>query len=282
MGSLAERQKNRMRIELSADKKEMALNRQQIEELVSAAAACGVTGVKLVGEDPIRFGGIFELIQGLKSIDGIDDVSLTTDGSGLSEKAKKLADSGLDRINIKVDTLKYNRVEKEVLDDMIAGINAATDAGLKPVKLNVVMKKEYNDDELMDFVQLTLQHQYEIRFIEMTEAEEAESPYQAVRTSEIRAKLPALRPGLTGEDGKKLEDPRDGTADVYMYPGARGKLCFIEKRAEDFASRCAGAFLAADGTLRQDENDREGVSVLDKTGDRETLQSIVRSILERA
>ena len=281
MGSLTERQKNRMRIELLSDKKEMALNRQQIAAVVSAAAECGVNSVKLVGEDPLRYSGILELIKELKAIDGIYEVSLTTDGSGLSEKARKLAVSGLDRVNIKLDTLKYSKAGKEDLDEIVAGINAATDAGLKPVKLNVVMKKEYNDDELMDFVQLTLQHQYEIRFIEMTEEEEAGSPYRAMRTSELREKLPALRPGLLGNDGKRLEDPRDGTADVYMYPGAKGKLCFIEKRAEDFPSRCAGVFLAADGTLRQDECDREGISVLDKTGDREALRSAVRSILEK-
>ncbi len=281
MAALTERQKNKMRIELSSQKSEMALNKGQMKEVCEAAAKLGVHTLKLVGKDPLSYSGLAGLVRELKKINNIWEVSLTTDGFGLAEQAKKLAVSGLDRVNINIDTFKYMKYGKGNLDDVVAGINAATDAGLKPVKLNVVMKKEYNDDELMDFVQLTFQHQYEIRFIEMTEEEEACSCYKAMLCAEIKEKLPVLRPAIVDDEKNILDDPRDGTADVYKYPGARGKICFIAKRAEDFASRCAGLYLTKDGILKQEQNDDGGVDLLPFLQERnaEKLEDIIRSVL---
>ena len=280
MSTFNESQNKKFRIELSEDKAKMALNRAQIKNAVEAAAKAGITSVKFIGCDPARYSALLSLVREIKKIDGIWEVSMTTDGHGLADKAKKLAAAGLDRVNINVDTLKYAKYDGGDLDDIVAAINAATDAALKPVKLNVVLKKEYSEEEIMDFVQLTLQHQYEIRFIEMTEQEEAASRYEVLMCEDVKKRLPALRIGIAEEDGKPAESPRDGTADVYKYPGARGKICFIEKRASDFAERCAALYLSAGGILKRDENDADGIDLKPIADDKEKLAEAVGSLLK--
>ena len=175
MSNFNESFNKKIRIELSEQKGGVALSPAQIKNAVEAAAKAGAGIVKLVGQDPVRYSGLKALVKDIKRTEGIFEVSLTTDGHGLGDAAKGLAAAGLDRVNINVDTLKYSKYTGGgELDDIVTAINAATDAGLKPVKLNILLKKDYSEDEIMDFVQLTLQHQYEIRFIEMTEEEEAE------------------------------------------------------------------------------------------------------------
>ncbi len=278
--SCLDKNTKKIRIELKENKADMAIGAAEIKNAVAAVAAANVGAVKFVGSDPVRFGGLSKLVKEVKSIEGINEVSLTTDGHGLAEKAKELADAGLDRVNINLDTLKYAKYEGDDLDDIVTAINASTDAGLKPVRLNIVLKKGYSEDEIMDFVQLTLQHQYEIRFIEMTEQEEAESGYEALLCADVKKRLPALRPAVMGEDGKAADDPREGTADVYKYPGALGKICFIEKRAADFADRCAAFYLSADGILKKDENDEKGIDIKTDADDDAKLADALKSILK--
>ena len=280
MSNFNESFNKKIRIELSEQKGGVALSPAQIKNAVEAAAKAGAGIVKLVGQDPVRYSGLKALVKDIKRTEGIFEVSLTTDGHGLGDAAKGLAAAGLDRVNINVDTLKYSKYTGSgELDDIVTAINAATDAGLKPVKLNILLKKDYSEDEIMDFVQLTLQHQYEIRFIEMTEEEEAESEYEALLCADVKKRLPALRPGLMGDDGKALSDPRDGTADVYKYPGALGKICFIEKRAADFAQRCADLYISAAGVLKRDEKDENGINLKPIADDKEKLAAAIREIL---
>ena len=82
-----------------------------------------------------------------------------------------------------------------------------------------------------------------------------------------------------GDDGKALSDPRDGTADVYKYPGALGKICFIEKRAADFAQRCADLYISAAGVLKRDEKDENGINLKPIADDKEKLAAAIREIL---
>lgn len=241
-------QNSKMRIELAASKKDAALKRADIKKIVKAAAAVGIDTIKLVGDDPLENSDITKIVKDIKGIEGIKEVSLTTNGRLLEGKATELKEAGLSRVNINIDTLQHYRYVGGDLNDVVNGINAATNASLKPVRFNVSVQKGYNDDEIIDFVQLTFQHGYEIRFIEMSEEEEKASSYDFISCEDMKKKLPALRSAVLGEDKMPLEKPSVGTADIYKYPGAIGKICFIEKRADDFMSRCAAVTVKKDGT----------------------------------
>jgi len=238
--SCLDKNTKKIRIELKENKADMAIGAAEIKNAVAAVAAANVGAVKFVGSDPVRFGGLSKLVKEVKSIEGINEVSLTTDGHGLAEKAKELADAGLDRVNINLDTLKYAKYEGDDLDDIVTAINASTDAGLKPVRLN----------------------------------------YEAFLWADVKKGLPPLSPAVMGEDGKAADDPREGTADVYKYPGALGKICFIEKRAADFADRCAAFYLSADGILKKDENDEKGIDIKTDADDDAKLADALKSILK--
>ncbi len=239
---------NKIRIE-AASGGDAGLTRNDIKKIVAAEAASGIDTVKLIGDDPLENHEIVKIVKDIAAIDGISEVSLTTNGRLLGDKAKALKEAGLARVNINLDTLQHYKYVGGSLDDVISGINAATDAGLKPVRLNVKLQKDYNDDEVLDFVQLTFQHDYEIRFIEMTEEEEEASRYSFISCEEIKNKLQALRPAAVGEDGQLTDNAESGNMDVYKYPGARGKICFIAKRREDFERRSKAVIVKKDGTV---------------------------------
>lgn len=240
---MAELRNTKMRIEIPSGENEKGLGRKEIKELVENAAKDGIDTVKIIGTEPIENPEIVKIIKDIARIEGIKDISIATKGKVLEPKAQQLKEAGLSRVTFNLDTLLPIRYVGGDINDVVKGINAATDNGLKPVKINVLLQKGYNDDEIMDYVQLTFQHEYEIRFIEMTEEEEAASKYDFMSCEEVKAKLPALRPAVLDKDGNLSEDPRCGIADVYKYPGARGKICFIAKRAEDFEERTAAVFV---------------------------------------
>lgn len=239
---------NKIRIEIASGS-DAVLKRQDIKEIVKNAVGDGIDTVKLIGKDPLEHHDIINIVKDIAAIEGVAEVSMTTNGRLLGEKAKTLKEAGLARVNINLDTLQHYKYVGGSLEDVIAGINAATDAGLKPVRLNVTLQKEYNDDEVLDFVQLTFQHDYEVRFIEMSDEEEAASRYAFVACEDIKKKLPVLRSAVAAADGEPAENPRVGNMDVYKYPGARGKICFISKRAEDFEERSKAVIVKVDGTV---------------------------------
>lgn len=203
-------------------------SREELLETVRKAVGDGISRFKIAGGEPILREDIVELVSDIKAIEGVEEISMTTNGTLLGWKAEALAAAGLDRVNINVDTLRYMRFDENSdggnLEDIVSGINAATDNGLKPVKLNVKVMKGFNDDEVLDFLQLTFQHEYEVRFVELSEEEEKRCGFEYVPTEELMKKMPALRP-VQNEDGTNLF----GRAYMYKYPGGRGKIGFIKR-----------------------------------------------------
>lgn len=192
----------------------LELNRKmKMDEAVAKAkeaAALGYNMIDITGEEPIERFNIIKEVEQIKSIEGIEQVMLTTNGQLLKLTAGELKEAGLDKVAVKVDTFRYARFKKNLEDDtlenVVEGINKATDAGLKPVRIIMRVEKDFNDDEIMDFVQLTFQHDYEILFIGS----------ESFPSEEIRNKLPGFREAASQE-----QDVITG-----KYPGAVGKICF--------------------------------------------------------
>ena len=188
-------------------------HKMKMDEAVAKAkeaAALGYNMINITGEEPIERFNIIKEVEQIKSIEGIQQVMLTTNGQLLKLTADELKEAGLDKVAVTVDTFRYARFKKNLEDDtlenVVEGINKATDAGLKPVRIIMRVEKDFNDDEIMDFVQLTFQHDYEILFIGS----------DSFPAEEIKGRLPGFREAASQE-----QDVITG-----KYPGAIGKICF--------------------------------------------------------
>jgi cyclic pyranopterin phosphate synthase len=224
---------------------------EEIEQIVRAAASVGVRSIRLTGGEPLVRRDLPVLVRRLAAIPGIDDIALSTNGLLLAESIDALVDAGLKRVNISLDTLRPERFEQIArrpgLERVLAGIDAAIAAGLAPVKLNCVVMRGYNDDELLDFAQMTRQRAVFVRFIEVMpvvdNAEEQRDTY--VPSTEILERvgtLAELRP-VDGPGG-------NGPARYFAYPGAPGALGVISPLSHDYCERCNRVRLTADGRLR--------------------------------
>jgi cyclic pyranopterin phosphate synthase len=155
-------------VELFAHKE--ILSYEEIVRVVGIAAGLGVRKIRITGGEPLSRRNVSRLISSLRSIKGIEDISLTTNGTLLERYARELADAGLNRVNVSLDSLRPDRYREITrggeLDQVLRGIEAAEAAGLLPVKINMVPVKFLNEDEIEDFSRLTLRTPYHVRFIE--------------------------------------------------------------------------------------------------------------------
>src|SRR5690554_6333722 len=156
---------------------ERILRIEEIEEIVKAAATLGVNKVRVTGGEPLVRKGIVDLIGRIGKIEAIKDIALTTNGLLLKEKALALKAAGLNRVNISLDTLneeKYRHITRGgELKKVLEGIDEAKRVGLVPIKINTVLIGNFNDDEVADFVSLTLADETDVRFIELMPLGEA-------------------------------------------------------------------------------------------------------------
>jgi cyclic pyranopterin phosphate synthase len=215
-------------------------------------ADLGFDKIRLTGGEPTVRNHVVDIVRGIASTPGIKSVSMTTNGVLLSKLAQPLADAGLQRVNVSVDTLdpeKFQRLTRwGKLDDVWAGVQAAEQAGLTPIKLNAVVVKGYNEEDVVDLARLTLEHPWQIRFIEMMPfagATELQTN-QVVTAVQIQERIAAALGELQPANDGKL----DGEARVFQLPGAQGSLGFISSVTAPFCAACNRARLTADGRLR--------------------------------
>jgi len=227
------------------------LTYEEIERIVAAAASVGVRSIRLTGGEPLVRRDLPELVRKLAAIPGIEDLALSTNGLLLPELIGPLVAAGLRRVNISLDTLRPDRFERIArrpgLDRVLAGIDAAIAAGLGPVKLNCVVMRGYNDDELLDFARLTRERAVYVRFIEVMPVVEnaAEQENTYVSSSDILARLGTLA------ELKPVEGPGgNGPARYFSYPDAPGAVGVISPLSHDYCERCNRVRLTADGRLR--------------------------------
>jgi len=226
------------------------LSYEEITTVTRAAAELGIAKVRLTGGEPLVRAGLAGLVAMLSEIEGIDDISMTTNAELLEQYAGDLKASGLRRVNVSLDSLRRGRFHRITrvgnLARVLRGIDAARRAGLGPVKTNTVVIRGTNDDEVVDFARLTLDGDWHVRFIEyMPFANGAKQANDLlVPVAEIRERIEALgslEPAF-GSGG--------GPAKYFRLPGATGTIGFISPVSEHFCQACNRLRLTADGRLR--------------------------------
>ncbi len=231
---------------------EEILSYEEIELIVRAAASLGIHKVRLTGGEPLVRLGFVDLVAMLARIPGIDDLAMTTNGTLLAKHACALVEAGLKRVNVSLDTLRPKRFRqitgRDGLAKVLAGIAAAKEVGLAPVKINTVVVRGLNDDEVLDFARLTLSGDWHIRFIEIMPigSNSLWSGDGYVPAAVIRRWIEG---GLAELQPAKL-DAGGGPARYYRLPGAVGTIGFISPVSEHFCYQCNRLRLTADGRLR--------------------------------
>lgn len=224
------------------------LSYEEIATVVRVAAGMGIAKVRISGGEPLVREGLVELVGMISHIEGIDDVALTTNGVLLKEQAAGLAEAGLRRVNVSLDSLKRERVRDitgyDVLGDVLEGMEEARRVGLIPIKVNMVVMRGVNDDEIVDFALLSREG-WHVRFIElMPLVNEGRKHTEFVSAGEIRERLSSL-----GELVPCAAPTGNGPASYFQLPGAGGTVGFITPVSEHFCFKCNRLRLSADGKL---------------------------------
>lgn len=221
------------------------LSLEELAEIGSAAVRLGVKKIRLTGGEPLVRRGVLELCRRLRAIPALEELCLTTNGSLLPGLAKPLRDAGVDRLNISLDTLRPDRFAAMTrlgrLSDVWDGIRAAEDAGFRDLKLDAVLIGGFNDDEIGDFLNLTREHPWEVRFIELMPM----GPCAAWD----RACFLSADVVLQREPTLQQIAPR-GVARRYRLPGAPGTVGLISPLSHEFCGQCRRIRVTADGRLK--------------------------------
>jgi len=225
------------------------LSYEEIGVVARAAAGLGITKLRISGGEPLVRSDLPQLVALLNKIDGIDDLALSTNATLLQAHAAELKNAGLRRVNISLDSLKPERFEQITrlgsLSQVLRGIEAAQDAGLHPVKINMVVLRGINDDEVLAFALKSQQEGWNVRFIELMPVGQTELSSRFVSTAEIRQRLASL-----GELQPCQPEKGNGPARYFRLPGASGTIGFISPISEHFCFGCNRLRLTADGKLR--------------------------------
>jgi cyclic pyranopterin phosphate synthase len=215
-------------------------------------ADLGFDKIRLTGGEPTVRANILEIVRGIAATPGIHSLGMTTNGVLLSKLAGPLAAAGLQRVNVSLDTLdpaKFKRMTRwGKFDEVWKGILAAEQAGLTPLKLNAVVVRGFNEEDTPELARLTLDHPWQVRFIEMMPFAGATDLQvgQRVSEAEIRGRIEQTLGPLEIENGGEL----DGEARLFHLTGAQGDVGFISSVTVPFCSSCARARLTQDGILR--------------------------------
>jgi cyclic pyranopterin phosphate synthase len=226
------------------------LRYEEIIRVIKVAARLGVSKIRLTGGEPLTRKNVSLLIALIKNIQGIKDLSMTTNGILLEKHAHQIANAGLDRINVSLDSLREERYREITrggdLSSVLKGIEAAVQAGLKPVKINMVPIRGFNDDEILSFAEMTLNADYQVRFIECMPSSNVDfwSPAKYMTTDEIKKIIEPLGPLTPVRIRKK------GPSKYFRVKGAKGVLGFISALTHHFCHDCNRLRLTADGKLR--------------------------------
>ena len=229
--------------------RENMLSYEEIYRVAQAAAELGISKLRLTGGEPLVRLGLSRLVAMVAKLDGITDVALTTNGVLLARYAAELKASGLRRVNVSLDSLqpdKFLRITRgQQLEQVLKGIKLAEDLGLNPVKINMVVMRGINDDELLDFARKSIYNGWNVRYIElMPFGEQGLIDSKPVPISEIKQRLETLGPLEPA-----VSSAGAGPAKYFKYHGAKGTIGFISPISEHFCINCNRLRLTADGRL---------------------------------
>ena len=232
------------------------LSLEELAEIAAAAVQCGVRKIRLTGGEPLVRRGLPDLCRMLRAIPGVEELCLTTNGSLLPQMAAPLREAGVDRLNISLDTLRPDRfaamTRLGTLQDVLDGIEAAEAAGFHGLKFDTILIGGFNDDEILDFVNLSREHPWEMRFIELMPmgpcAGWDRSCFLPAET--VLDRVPELVP---------IES--QGVARRYKLPGALGTVGLISPVSHDFCAECRRVRVTSDGRLKGCLHSREEISL---------------------
>lgn len=216
------------------------LSHEEMAEVVEFFVQAGITKLRITGGEPLIKKNIVDLVKMLKAVKGLEEIALTTNGVFLKDLAGPLKDAGLDRVNVSLDTLKEEKFRRITGSDCFArvreGINSSLECGLHPVKINVILMRGINDEEIPDFTRLAIDFPLLVRFIEFfpvnSRAEKLAN--RLVRTEEVKKRITRtfgeIRPaaGIVG----------GGPAGYFELENSRGIVGFISGSSENFCRRC--------------------------------------------
>ncbi|GIW42893.1 MAG: cyclic pyranopterin monophosphate synthase [Candidatus Binatia bacterium] len=264
------------------------LSAAEIERVVHAAAQIGFAKVRLTGGEPTLRPDLEDIVQRIASIRGIHDLSMTTNGILLPKMAERLRQAGLKRVNIHVDSLHPGRLQRIMrfgtLEEIWAGIEAAERAGLCPIKLNVVVARGYNDEDVVDLARLTLIHPWHVRFIELMPLGGGEESRIAVSHFVSNENvLRQIQENLGPLEPVSALHPSD-EAVYYRIPGAQGLVGLISPVSRPYCGTCNRMRLTADGKLHLCLLHDEEIDVRDilrNGGSTETLAELLALAVRR-
>lgn len=252
---------------------EEMLTEDELVQAVEVAAGLGISKVRVTGGEPLVKKNIVSICRRIAAVPGIKELCMTTNGVMLPELARPLREAGVQRLNISLDTLdaeKYAYITRiGRLEDAIAGIEAALEAGFKKVKINAVLIGGFNDDEIPALAELTKQYPVDVRFIEMMPMynsgdfdKDSFLPY-----TKVLEVMPELVPVA----------PDGGVAKLYTLPGAQGRVGLISPINAHFCAECNRLRLTADGKLKPCLHSAAEYSIkgLDRAGMRAVMESTI-------
>jgi len=228
------------------------LSYEEIAGVVSQLAPLGLRRLRITGGEPTIRPNLERLVKLLRAVPEIEDIALSTNGARLPELAPVLRAAGLDRLNMSADSLRPDRVaaiaRRNLGFDPVTAALAAEHAGIAPIKINVVVMRGINDDEIVDFARLTLDHAWHVRFIELMPVGEMSGLTweHVVPSEEVLARAATLGE-LTADDGPARGN---GPAKYYRLAGGRGTIGVITPMTHTYCSTCNRVRLTADGRLR--------------------------------
>jgi cyclic pyranopterin phosphate synthase len=225
----------------------------EILHLARIFVALGTNKVRITGGEPLVRPGVPALIRQLTQLEGLKDISLTTNGIGLIKQAQALYDAGLRRINVSLDTLNEEKFEqmtrRKVLSRVLQGLKTAHECGFNPIKVNAVAMRGFTDDEIVDLATFARQNDYQLRFIEFMplDADDVWGRNMYIPGKEIIGKINAVYP-LTPvtQDG----DAKSDTAQRYRFSDSGNEVGVISSVSEPFCENCNRVRLTADGKFR--------------------------------
>ena len=215
-------------------------------DAVKAAVSLGIKKIRITGGEPLVKRGIVKLCDAISAIEGVEELCITTNGTLLPKFGKELREAGVSRVNISLDTLdpdKYREITRVgELSNALAGIDAAFEAGFDNIKINNVLMGGFNDDEIEDFVKLTVDRPIEVRFIELMPIGGGMDFDRSgfISCQQVLSKVPELEPLERSE----------GVAVLYRLPGAEGRVGLIRPISCEFCGDCNKIRLTSDGMLK--------------------------------
>jgi len=242
-------------------------------EISKALLELGIDKLRISGGEPLVRHGALTLMQEIGKIKGLKDFAITTNGLLLPMYANELRDAGVRRINISLDTLdeqKYRAITRGGdLSRALAGIDAARSAGFDRIKINVVLMKGFNDDEISRFVELTRDNPIDVRFIELMPFEgQQEFAYGKYISAEAV-------PELCSELQEEPRDDPSSPARYYRLPGAKGRVGLIEPMSHKFCHACNRIRITADGHILSCLHSRSEIDLKPALGDREAIKNLI-------